>query len=126
MRADSAPPCSQATSRSPALLGLSYLLFSFKENIEYLVLTSFTISLYVNSTKLKNINDKYVKPVSHLILEISLQVGRELLKLAISTLFFGPIEPKKIDFSYKPMRMPILALVLDLEFFPKQKTKNKN
>ena len=24
--------------------------------------------------------------------------------------FFGPIEPQKFDFSYKPMRMPIIAL----------------
>ena len=29
--------------------------------------------------------------------------------MAISALFDGPIEPKKFDFSYKPMRMPIIA-----------------
>ena len=33
-------------------------------------------------------------------------------KMAISALFLGPIEPKKFDFSYKPMRMPIIAIWL--------------
>ena len=30
-------------------------------------------------------------------------------KMAISELFFGPIEPRKFDFSYKPVRMHIIA-----------------
>ena len=30
-------------------------------------------------------------------------------KTVISALLMGPIEPKKFDFSYKPMRMPIIA-----------------
>ena len=29
--------------------------------------------------------------------------------MAISALFLGPREPKKFDFSYKPMRMPNIA-----------------
>ena len=40
--------------------------------------------------------------------------------MAISELFFGPIEPRKFDFSYKPMRMPIIvfySIFVVLKFF---------